>query len=89
MARSNLVLQAFEWKRLKKVHFSVATCIVLFDTIMHSNSRGQGHLLILPKGHLSIACQYLQRTVALKLLDQFLLNFICRLLAKGSVSTED
>ena len=36
MARSDLVPQAFEWKQKLKVHFRVD--IVLFDTIMHSNS---------------------------------------------------
>ena len=57
----------------QKVHFSLA--VVLFDMEMQStsipmNSRGQGHLVTLAKGHLSVVCQYFQRT-SLKLLDKF------------------
>ena len=49
----------------EKGTFSVA--FVLFDMKMHSNltsknSRDQGHLVTLAKGHLSVACQHFQRT---------------------------
>ena len=47
------------------------------------NSRGQGHFLILAKGHMSVVCQRFQRTASLKQQGQFHLNFICGLQAKG------
>ena len=80
MARSNLVPKAFEWNKKKRVTFSVA--IVQFDMKMHSNAtlrnfRGQGHLVTLSKGHLSVVCQHFQRASPLTLLVQFQLNFMC------------
>ena len=66
-------------ENLEKVHFSVA--VVLRYTEMQSTSipmnfRVQGHLVTLANGHLSVVCQYFQRTSSLKLpgLSQF--NFI-------------
>ena len=41
------------------------------------NSRGQGHLGTIAKGHSSVVCQRFQRTSPLKLLEQFQLNLIC------------
>ena len=35
------------------------------------------------KGHMSDVCQHFQRASPLKVPDQFHLNFICSLLAKG------
>ena len=48
-----------------KMHFSVAC--VLLDMEMQSvsipmNSRRKGHLVTLAKGHLSVFCQYFQRS---------------------------
>ena len=65
-------------------YFSVV--IVFFDTIMHQRLtpmefRGQGHLLTLVKGHMSVVCQHFQWASPLKLLGQFELNFICILVA--------
>ena len=66
-----------------------ALCIVAivpFDTVMHSFQpqwgQGQGNLVSLAKGHMSVVCQHFQRSSSLKLLGQFELNFTCSLLAK-------
>ena len=71
-------------EKVEKVQFLAA--VVLFDTIMHSNSttmkvwrsRSFGDL-----GQRSVVCQHFQRSSPLKLLGQFHLIFICSLLAKG------
>ena len=72
-------------ENVEKVHILVA--FRLFDTIMHQNplwnSRGQGHLVTLARGHKSVVCQHFQRASSLKLLGKFHLNFVCSLLAKG------
>ena len=39
--------------------------------------------MTLVKDHMSVVCQHFQRASPLKILDQFHLNFICSLLAKG------
>ena len=66
----------------EKVHFSVANLLCGMKMHLKStpmNSRGQGHLATLPKGHQSVVCYYFQRTVTfLKPLGQFQLKFLQR-----------
>ena len=64
----------FWLEKVEKVHFLVA--IVLFDTVGFQiqplwNSRGQGLLVTLARGHMSVVCQHFQKASSLKLLGQF------------------
>ena len=86
IARLNFVPEAFDWKKLKKCTFLVAIVLLVQSCIQIQplwNSGGQGHLVTLARGHMSVVCQHFQRASPLKLLGQFYLNFICSLVAKG------
>ena len=84
MTRSDLVLGLSYGKNEKKILLMLCPLILKCIHIQPLwNSRGQGHWVTFAKGHLSFISQYFQRTSSLKLLDQFQLNFICSLQAKG------
>ena len=51
------------------------------------NSKGQGHLMALAKGQMSVVCQNFPRASPLKLRSQFHLNFTCCLVAKKKGNT--
>ena len=73
-------------EKIKKMYFWLLLCSLIQKFINIQplwNSRGQGHLVILACGHISIVCEHFQKASRMNLLGQFHLNFICSLLAKG------
>ena len=73
----------------EKVHLMLLLCSLIWKCTrlrpqqILTNSKGQCHLVIFTKGHLFVVCQYVRKTSSLKLLDRFLLVFICRFLVKA------
>ena len=75
---ANIVNQA------EVVHLQIQLTFLVSSNIKfqpQSNSRGEGYLVSLAKGLMSVVCQHFQRATPLKLLDKFEFNFICSLLA--------
>lgn len=79
IARSNLVLQAFEWEMVKNyVHFSDAVVLREMQwTSAPMNSRG--HEVTLAKDHLSFVCQHCL-TIFIETSTQFEVKFHMELL---------
>ena len=64
---------------MEKVHLLLAIVLLIYIKIQTLwKSRGQGNLVILAKGHMSVICQHFQTSSPLKLQDQFYLNFYMR-----------
>ena len=67
-------------KKLKKCFFDCCCALWYVNAFTFNhyfyicNSRAQGHLMTLAKGHMSVVCHF-QRASPLKLLDQFHFNF--------------